>query len=686
MAHIFPFLFFVLAAPLLPVLAQSSFFPGNVPLAARSAYFNSRLDARDPANTANIWPTFGAPNLKILGWAGYLKVDNTTYRWLGNAVAYNNITVTTPPVVNMVVTPTRTIFTLNAGTQMQFNVTFLSPITPRDFVGYSVPFSYISINAASLDGQTHSVQIYSDISGEWLSGDNSRIMTWSTTSTSPNIIHTSSLQNQQEYTDIVGQANWGTSYYATAAGTGVTYMINSDINCRGLFQSAGKLNNTVMSDPPRAISNSWPVLALSHDLGTISSMSSPVVIAIGFSRSPAVSLTDLSRVSQNRALYYETAYSDMTALVDDFLSNYTQAASAASTLDASLTSAANNAVSGGALADIISLAARQTISGTELTVARGNDGTWNTSDVMLFVREGDQQYNRTQPVELLYASFPMFMTIDPSLGKPLLEPLFRLQSSSLYINNYAATDLSSAYPNVTLANQAHQQGVEQTGNMLIMSYAQALFSGDSSQVETYYGLLRSWADYLVDSSMALGNQITTDPSPVRNETNLAIKGIIGVKAMSAIASALGVSDDAKKYSDAASNLYSRWKAGGALGSSNNLLASFSSLTSSSTGYNLFADKWLNLSVVEADIYGGQTSLISNLLGASTATYGIPINSNTGTTVLASWDMFIASLVNDTSVRRSLVNKVQSFVGSAKQQGNFVWPLVYDGASGSPTSG
>jgi len=94
-----------------------------------------------------------------------LKVDNETYHWVGNGQSYNGTTVNTPAVTNLVVTPTRTTFILTAGTQMRFNVTFLSPITPGDFIGWSTPFSYISIDAQSLDGSPHSVKLYSDISG-----------------------------------------------------------------------------------------------------------------------------------------------------------------------------------------------------------------------------------------------------------------------------------------------------------------------------------------------------------------------------------------------------------------------------------------------------------------------------------------------------------------------------------------
>ena len=42
---------------------------------------------------------------------------------------------------------------------------------------------------------------------------------------------------------------------------------------------------------------------------------------------------------------------------------------------------------------------------------------------------------------MLYAAFPALMYIDPSLGIPLLDPLFQLQASPNYGVLYAAKDL-----------------------------------------------------------------------------------------------------------------------------------------------------------------------------------------------------------------------------------------------------
>ena len=49
--------------------------------------------------------------------------------------------------------------------------------------------------------------------------------------------------------------------------------------------------------------------------------------------------------------------------------------------------------------------------------------------------------SRVNAVETLYSAFPAFMYIDPTLGTPLLEPLFQLQVSPYYTIPFAATDL-----------------------------------------------------------------------------------------------------------------------------------------------------------------------------------------------------------------------------------------------------
>ena len=53
--------------------------------------------------------------------------------------------------------------------QVQMIISFLSPVTPDDYVRQSLPMSYMQVSVISIDGREHSVQLYSDISaGEFV--------------------------------------------------------------------------------------------------------------------------------------------------------------------------------------------------------------------------------------------------------------------------------------------------------------------------------------------------------------------------------------------------------------------------------------------------------------------------------------------------------------------------------------
>ena len=95
---------------------------------------------------------------QVTGWAGLIRVDGETYTWMGlpgtttvNQTAYEY-------------TSTQSIFTMNVAEKLEMNITFLSPITPTDYKRQSLIFSYMNVEVASLDGNEHDVQIYSDIS------------------------------------------------------------------------------------------------------------------------------------------------------------------------------------------------------------------------------------------------------------------------------------------------------------------------------------------------------------------------------------------------------------------------------------------------------------------------------------------------------------------------------------------
>ncbi|KAF8497594.1 hypothetical protein F5888DRAFT_301200 [Russula emetica] len=661
------------------VKAQQPFFPSAIPLAVRSPYLNCWLQSGAAPAFGSTWPTT-FNNSQILGWSVLVRVDGLTYSFLGDVLpTLQNGTVN---VTNTVMTPTQTVVTAQAG-PMMVNLTFLNPIEPQDWVKQSIPFSYMAFTATSMDGASHAVQVYSDVSGEWNSGDRTQTILWTPTSNANVVFHSVTLQTQVKFMEVIDQAEWGTLYYAMQAGNNVTYQIASDTNSRGNFTHNGVLNG--QQDPAiRPVSDNFAVFAISRDLGTIKVTQAPVVWAVGYTTDSAINYTDLSGAPPtSRSPYYKTQYSSDDELIVDFLNDFSNALTRAQNMDKKILQAANSVSNN--LGDLVSASIAQVFGSMQLTIGTDTHGNLNNSDIMMFMKNiGGVKKNRANAVETLYAAFPALMSINSSFGAPLLEPLFRLQASSNYTIPYAAADLGSNYPNVSGSNLNHSQGVEQTANMLIMTYAYARASGDGSFISRYYKLLASWTDYLNTSTLFITNQSSADNLTVSNQTNLAIKGIIAIEAMSKMSAVVEQTDDVNKYSNAAALLYAQWKSL-ALSSDQHLLAAYGQSNSWTLGYNLFADVWLGTNLVESPIYDGHSNFIHNLvLTSNFSTFGMPVDSLDTNVTVSSWSLFAAAMTSNQGLRSDLITKVFNRANNRTIPG--VFPVYYDSSLGLALQG
>ena len=152
----------------------------------------------------------------IKGWQGLVMVDGKAYNWMGNAPG--------PPTVDqlhMQYTSTRTIITMSVANQVELDVEFLSPFYVGDFKRQSIPFSYMQVTAKSTDGRSHHVQVYADVSGEWASGDNSKIIQWETDTKEGVRYHKFYRQDQNEFNEDGDSAAWGNWYWATGDQVGL---------------------------------------------------------------------------------------------------------------------------------------------------------------------------------------------------------------------------------------------------------------------------------------------------------------------------------------------------------------------------------------------------------------------------------------------------------------------------------
>ena len=270
-------------------------------------------------------------------------------------------------------------------------------------------------------------------------------------------------------------------------GSSVTYQAASDVDSRGNFTRNGKLQDR-RDLSLRLLSNSSNVFAISRDLGTIRAMPDPVIWAIGHTTDFAINYTDLSGAPPtSRSPYYKVQYSDdkelasidsyswemmsnIKAQIHEFLNDYSAALSRQHQLHNNVTlDSESNSISSNLQLFLLTLPPISEVYGSmQLTVGTDKHGNPNKSDVMMFMKNigGAQKkwvnpscfihwtefdfklQSRVNAVETLYSAFPALMYIDPSLGAPLLEPLFRFQASSNYTIRYAAADIGASRINM----------------------------------------------------------------------------------------------------------------------------------------------------------------------------------------------------------------------------------------------
>lgn len=101
---------------------------------------------------------------QVTGWAGLIRVDGVPYVWMGAPTFGSGTSAALVNQTSFEYTSTKSIFHQNVDNKVGLVVTFLSPITPSDYVRASLVSSYLDVQVYSLDGNTHDVQIYTDIS------------------------------------------------------------------------------------------------------------------------------------------------------------------------------------------------------------------------------------------------------------------------------------------------------------------------------------------------------------------------------------------------------------------------------------------------------------------------------------------------------------------------------------------
>ena len=161
---------------------------------------------------------------------------------------------------------------------------------------------------------------------------------------------------------------------------------------------------------------------------------------------------------------------------------------------------------------------------------------------------------------------------------------------------------------------------------------------------------------------------------ISNQTNLALKGMIGIQAMSVIANLTGHSDDAANYSSIAHDYISKWQTLAIAQNANPPHTTLSYGDDSSHGklhstdipyhdpntspgllYNLYADAQLGLGLVPDSVYQMQ----SNFYPTVANKYGVPLDTR-HTYSKSDWQCFSAAIAS-TSTRATFFKDLATWV-------------------------
>lgn len=455
------------------------------------------------------------------------------------------------------------------------------------------------------------LDIYVDLNGLWVSANRDNKIQWEfgqehiegKKENAPLKTWKVKRMTEQLLTEDADRGEWGTLFFTGPSD--VQHEAGTSALLRQRFSRTGTLQNTV-DENFRSIMDDEPVFAFSKSFelnGTSAAGGKSydsVLFTIAHIQDPVIQFASARGMTLMKPLwlsYYPTPETVLDFHYHDFDTASKLAGNYSEQLEIDALKSGSEDYK-----DILALSARQVMGACSFA------GT--PEDPLIFFKEISSDGNMNT-VDVIYPAFPYFLYTNPKWLAWLMEPLIEHQLSGQYPNDYSMHDVGASFPNAT----GHPDGndeympVEECGDMLIMGLAlvnslkydtepasiwsaaganKYIESADGSfplyidsdgmddsfggpisakgekqarkWIERSYRLWKQWTGYLVRETLIPSNQLSTDDFAgwLANQTNLAVKGIIGIRAMAEIADLVGETEDAKYYQNISEVYIKRW--------------------------------------------------------------------------------------------------------------------------------
>lgn len=448
----------------------------------------------------------------------------------------------------------------------------------------------------------------------------------------------------------------------------MSYQSGADTTVRAQFVNNGSLLNT--SDTNfRAINDNYPVFGFSHDLGDVTTETTTRVFTIGLYQEQAIQFLGLPANVYSVPSLWTTYFTSATDAVAFFQADYDTASADSDTWDSKI-AADSKAAGGDDYVTITTLATRQAFGAVQLV--------GNSTTQYVFLKEISSDGN-VNTVDVIYPAIPIFLYTNATYVKLLLDPVFENQEGGHYPKLSAIHDIGAAYPNATghPSGNDEPQPLEECGNMLVMTLAYAQRGNDVAYLTKHYPILDQWTQYLIEEALYPEDQITTDDfaGSLPNQTNAALKGMVGIASMAQIANLTGHTETATNYSNIAKSYIAQWQnmSINTAASPPHSIINYNNPDTWGTLYNLYADKLVNTQLVPQSVY----DLVSAYYLTVENAYGLPLD-HRDTLAKGDWEMWIAA-VGSSDLRSSLITKLATWINETPTSRPFT--DLYDTVSG-----
>lgn len=624
------------AAPLAAQQAVTSRTPAT-PLVAHDPYFSIwSFDDNLADGPTRHWT--GAEQQLT----GFLRVDGKVLRFMGGGRG------DTMKQVSRAIWPTRTIYEYEAA-GVHLTATFFTPALPGDLDVLSRPVTYLSWSVRSTDGRAHDVQLYVDASANLAVDTDQQRVVWGSSRVgdmSVMRVGTTTQQVLQKVGDDV-RIDWGWAELAVPQQEGAATATIGQRE-RDAFVEDGTFAEADDLAMPRLARDDRPLMAARFDFGKVG--------ATADTRRAMLAYDDIDAIEyfeRRLPAYWRRNGMTMAELLARAEAEEASLRARAEAFDKALVSDLER-VGGRDYAELAVLAYRQTLAAHKLVA--DIDGT------PLYFSKENFSNGCIATVDITYPTSPFFLLFNPTLLEAQLRPILDYAAMPRWRFPFAPHDIGT-YPHANgqvygggETSEENQMPVEESGNMLIMSYALAKVQGNADFAARHWATLSKWAAYLRDKGLDPENQLSTDDfaGHLAHNANLSIKAILALRSYAELARMLGKTSEADTYTALTQQMATKWQEMAKDGDHTRL--AFDKPGTWSQKYNLVWDKLLGFDLFPKALLDSEVAFYLDHQNA----FGLPLDSRKTYTKL-DWITWSATLADNRQDFEALVAPLHRYM-------------------------